>query len=104
MNLILENKRIGLKQIDWETRFLQSTPGEVIVNSKPREVVQSCWVGAEPGKHGIFPHRLDDLLQQCLEFKKHVTWNLQVMLIVNGMQPLHIAMEDINLVNGRTIR
>ena len=37
--------------MDWETRFLQSTPGEVIVNSKPREVVQSCWVGAEPEKH-----------------------------------------------------
>ena len=74
--------------MDWETRFLQSTPGEVIVNSKPREVVQSCWVGAEPEKHGnISLIGWTDSVAAMFGIQKARHLEFAGQKIVNGMQP-----------------
>ncbi len=74
--------------MDWETRFLQSTPGEVIVNSKPREVVQSCWVGAEPEKHAnISLLGWTDSVAAMFGIQKARHLEFAGQKIVNGMQP-----------------
>lgn len=74
--------------MDWETRFLQSTPGEVIVNSKPREVVQSCWVGAEPEKHtNISLIGWTDSVAAMFGIQKARHLEFAGQKIVNGMQP-----------------
>ena len=74
--------------MDWETRFLQSTPGEVIVNSKPREVVQSCWVGAEPEKHAnISLIGWTDSVAAMFGIQKARHLEFAGQKIVNGMQP-----------------
>tara|TARA_B100000683_G_scaffold48583_6_gene45663 strand:- start:1942 stop:3435 length:1494 start_codon:yes stop_codon:yes gene_type:complete len=74
--------------MDWETRFLQSTPGEVIVNSKPREVVQSCWVGAEPEKHAnVSLLGWTDSVAAMFGIQKARHLEFAGQKIVNGMQP-----------------
>ncbi|MBK54689.1 MAG: hypothetical protein CMB51_02045 [Euryarchaeota archaeon] len=74
--------------MDWETRFLQSTPGEVIVNSKPREVVQSCWVGAEPEKHAnVSLLGWTDSVAAMFGIQKTRHLEFAGQKIVNGMQP-----------------
>ena len=74
--------------MDWETKFLQSTPGEVIVNSKPREVVQSCWVGAEPEKHAnISLIGWTDSVAAMFGIQKARHLEFAGQKIVNGMQP-----------------
>ena len=74
--------------MDWETRFLQSTPGEVIVNSKPREVVQSCWVGAEPEKHAnVSLLGWTDSVAAMFGIQKARHLEFVGQKIVNGMQP-----------------
>ena len=69
-------------------KFFAINPGEVIVNSKPREVVQSCWVGAEPEKHAnISLIGWTDSVAAMFGIQKARHLEFAGQKIVNGMQP-----------------